>query len=119
MLNKVRGTDHTATADFVQDVETINGLFPTTTIMTTETMDKLLSGTSKGAVVYTVKEGDTATSIAKENHTTIAELNKMNHNQIGDDLHPGDLINLEVATPVLGVELVKMQPIKCRFRIKP
>ena len=107
LLNKVRGTDHTATADFVQDVETINGLFPTTTIMTTETMDKLLSGTSKGAVVYTVKEGDTATSIAKENHTTIAELNKMNHNQIGDDLHPGDLINLEVATPVLGVELVK------------
>ncbi len=107
LLNKVRGSDTTAQTAFVQDVETINGLFPTTTLMTTEAMNKLLGGTSKAAVVYTVKDGDTATSIAKANHTTIAELNKMNNNQIGDDLHPGDLIYLEVAAPMLGVQLIK------------
>ncbi len=107
LLNKARGSDASASAAFVRNVEMINGLFPTTTIMATETMDKLLNGTSKAAVVYTVKDGDTATSIAKENHTTIADLNKINNNQIGDNLHPGDLINLEVATPMLGVELIK------------
>lgn len=107
LLNNVRGSDTSATTQFVQNVETINGLFPTTTIMTSDAMNKFLSGTSKGAVVYTVKEGDTATSIAKANHTTLADLNKINNNQIGDNLHPGDLVNLEVATPTLGVELIK------------
>ncbi len=107
LLNTARGNDTSATAQFVQNVETINGLFPTTTIMTSQSMNKLLSGTSKGAVIYTVKDGDTATSIAKANHTTLSELNKINNNQLGDDLHPGDLVNLEVATPTLGVELIK------------
>nr|WP_319487985.1 peptidoglycan DD-metalloendopeptidase family protein [uncultured Caproiciproducens sp.] len=107
ILNKAKGTDTSATAAFAQDVETINGLFPTTTIMTTESMDKVITGTSQSAVTYTVKEGDTVTSIAKANHTTIAELNKINNNQLGDDLMPGDLINMEVAVPMLNVQLVK------------
>jgi len=107
ILNKVRGSDKTATATFSQNVETINGLFPTTTIMTTDAMSNLISGTSKSAVTYTVKEGDTATSIAKANNTTISELNKINNNQLGDNLMPGDLINLNVAVPMLDVEMVK------------
>lgn len=107
ILNAAKGSDKSATADFAQDVETINGLFPTTTIMTTESMNKVITGTSQSAVTYTVKEGDTVTSIAKANHTTIAELNKINNNQLGDNLMPGDLINLEVAVPMLNVQLVK------------
>ena len=107
ILNAAKGSDKSATADFAQDVKTINGLFPTTTIMTTESMNKVITGTSQSAVTYTVKEGDTVTSIAKANHTTIAELNKINNNQLGDNLMPGDLINLEVAVPMLNVQLVK------------
>ncbi|WP_312693331.1 peptidoglycan DD-metalloendopeptidase family protein [Caproiciproducens sp.] len=107
VLNAAKGSDKSATADFAQDVETINGLFPTTTIMTTESMNKVITGTSQSAVTYTVKEGDTVTSIAKANHTTIAELNKINNNQLGDNLMPGDLINLEVAVPMLNVQLIK------------
>ncbi len=107
VLNAAKGSDKSATADFAQDVETINGLFPTTTIMTTESMNKVITGTSQSAVTYTVKEGDTVTSIAKANHTTIAELNKINNNQLGDNLMPGDLINLEVAVPMMNVQLIK------------
>lgn len=107
LLNKARGTDKAASASFSENVETINGLFPTTTIMTTDALNKIISGTSKSAVTYTVKEGDTATSIAKANNTTIAELNKINKNQLSDNLVPGDLINLNVATPALGVEIIK------------
>jgi murein DD-endopeptidase MepM/ murein hydrolase activator NlpD len=107
ILNKVRGSDVTATAAFSQDVQTITGLFPTTTIMTTDAMNKLITGSSKSAVIYTVQDGDTATSIAKANNTTIAELNKINNNQIGDNLHPGDLINIQVSTPLLSVQMVK------------
>lgn len=107
LLNNVRGADTASTAQFVADVQTINGLFPTASIMTSESMSKLLNGTSKSAVVYTVKDGDTATSVAKTHHMTLAELNKLNNNRLGDNLHPGDLIYLEVASPMLDVELVK------------
>jgi len=75
--------------------------------MTTESMKKMLNSTAQSAVVYTVKEGDTATSIAKAHHMTLSELNKINNNRLGDDLHPGDIVNIEVAVPTIGVRLVK------------
>lgn len=106
ILNSVRGDDTTATAAFIQNVETVNGLFPTVSIMTTEDMRKLLTGTSKEAVVYTVKSGDTASSIAKDHHLTLAQLKKIN-SQLNDEIHPNDLINIEVAVPKLGVQLIK------------
>lgn len=107
LLTKARGSDTAATTEFVQNVETINGLFPTTTIMASDSMDKMLEGSSQSAVVYTVKDGDTATSIAKAHNISLAQLNKINNNKLGDDLHPGDLVNIEVAVPMLGVRLVK------------
>lgn len=107
LLNSVRGSDKSAQAEFIPNVETINGLFPTTSIMTTESMKKMLNSTAQSAVVYTVKEGDTATSIAKAHHMTLSELNKINNNRLGDDLHPGDIVNIEVAVPTIGVRLVK------------
>lgn len=107
LLSKARGSDTNAQAEFIQNVETINGLFPTTSIMTTDSMKKLLNGSAQSAVIYTVKDGDTATSIAKAHNMTLAELNKVNNNKLGDDLHPGDLVNIEVPVPTLGVKLVK------------
>lgn len=106
ILGKVRGDDTSAAAAFIQNVETVNGLFPTTSIMTAENMQKLLTGTSKEAVVYTVKSGDTATSIAKGHNLSLTQLRQIN-SQLGDDIHPGELINIEVAVPKLGVQLIK------------
>lgn len=113
ILNAASGNHKEATAQFTQNVEIVNGLFPTTSIISSEQMNKTLTGTSKEGVTYTVKEGDTVTSIAKANHTTISDLNKINDNQLGDSIHPGDLVNLEVAVPRLSVEIIqtiKYQP---------
>ncbi len=107
VLNSARGSDTSAKVQFTKNVEIVNGLFPTMSIVGTDSMKKLVDGTSKATTTYTVRQGDTATSIANANHTTVAELNKINHNQLGDMLHPGDLINLELAVPTLEVELVK------------
>ena len=108
-LDSVRGKDEKITAQFVQNVEIINGLFPTTALISSEKMNGIIKGTSKAGVSYTVKDGDTVTSIAKANHMTVASLNKINGNQLGDSIHPGDLISLEVAVPNLSVELVKTE----------
>ncbi len=107
ILNNAKGSEENAKVSFCQNVETINGFFPTTSIMNTDDMNKIITGTSKAPVTYTVKEGDTVTSIAKSNNTSISELNKINNNQLGDNLMPGDLINLEVAVPMLSVQMVK------------
>ena len=109
LLDAARGDDGDASAQFAQNVEIVSGLFPTTSINSSEEMNRIITGTSKAGVTYTVKEGDTVTSIAKANHTTISDLNKINGNRLGDSIHPGDLINLEVAVPKLSVEVVKAE----------
>ena len=109
LLDTARGGDKDATVQFMQNVEIVNGLFPTTSIISTDDMSRIITGTSRAGVTYTVRDGDTVTAIAKANHTTISDLNKINGNQLGDSIHPGDLINVEVAVPKLGVELVKTE----------
>lgn len=107
LLNSDIGGEAGVTAKFTQNVETVNGLFPTTSIVSTEDMKKIIFGKSKAARTYTVQDGDTVTSIAKNNSTTIKQLNKINNNKLGDSIHAGDLIKLEVAVPKLSVELLK------------
>lgn len=107
ILNSVRGNDTEAEAEFYQDVEMVTGLFPTTSIMATDEMKKLLTGTSKDAEVYVVQPGDTATSIAKAHNISLNTLVSINGGQIGDMLHDGDLVNVEVSVPKLSVQLTK------------
>lgn len=107
LLDAARVNDKNATAQFVQNVEIENGLYPTTSIISTDDMNKIVTSTSRAGVTYMVEDGDTVTSIAKANHMTISDLNKINGNQLGDSIHPGDLINIEVAEPKLKVELIK------------
>lgn len=109
LLDDARGDDENATAQFVQNVEIESGLYPTTSIISTDDMKKIITSTSKAGVTYTVKEGDTVTSIAKAHNMTISELNKLNGNQLGDSIHPGDLINIEIAEPRLKVEVIKTE----------
>ncbi len=106
-LDSARGGDSGAQARFVQNIQIVSGLFPTTSIIGTEEMQKRIGGVSKSGTAYLVREGDTVTSIAKANRTTVAELNKINGNTLGDSIHPGDLITLETAVPKLAVELIK------------
>lgn len=109
VLNSARAGDTDAEAVFAQNVETVSGLFPTNSIMTTGQMESLLTGTKKDAVLYTVKAGDTATSIAQAHNLTLTELSSINQVSNLDVLHEGDLINIEMAVPKLSVNLIKNQ----------
>ena len=75
--------------------------------MTTEQMESLLTGTEKDAVLYTVKAGDTATSIAQTHNLSLTELASINQLSDIDVLHEGDLINIEMAVPKLSVNIMK------------
>ena len=106
-LDKAKGKEKDATANFVKNVEIVNGLYPTTSILSTDEMRKWVNGTAETGTTYTVKAGDTVTSIATANHTTLAALKKINKG-LGDAIKPGELIQLKVATPNLEGELIKM-----------
>ena len=105
-LEAVRGSDQNASVRFVKNVEIVSGLYPTASIIPTETMKSYINGAQSAGATYTVKAGDTATSIAAANHMPLAELQKINRS-LGDAIHPGDLIQIRVAEPTLAVELTK------------
>lgn len=109
ILNDARNGDTESEAAFAQNVETVSGLFPTNSIMTTEQMESLLTGTRKDAVLYTVKAGDTATSIAQVHNLSLTDLASINQFGDMDMLHEGDLVNIEMAVPKLSVNLMKNQ----------
>lgn len=105
-LSEAKGNDKDASAHFVKNVEIVSGLYPTTSIITTDAMRRWVNGTLTTGTTYTVKAGDTAASIAAANKIALSELKKINGNLV-NSIKPGDLIRLQVAVPNLEVELIK------------
>ena len=68
-----------ATVSFVEKVETVQGLYATTNIFSTETFRDILQGNgSNTPLSYTVQEGDTLESITEKFHTDEASLEDIN-----------------------------------------
>ncbi len=105
-LDSAKGNDKSATAHFVKNIDIVSGLYPTTSIFTTDTMRQYINGTLTAGTMYTVKAGDTTASIAAANHISVDQLRRINRN-LSDSIKPGDLIQLQVAEPTLAVELTK------------
>ena len=109
ILNTAKAGDQAAKVSFSEDVETINGLFPTASIISAEDMAEKLTGSEQAAAVYTVKDGDTATSIARQYNLTLSELNRLNNNRVGDDLKIGMQLNVQTPQTLLHVKVVKKE----------
>lgn len=105
-LEAVQGGDRNASAHFVKNIDIVGGLYPTASIVTTEAMKDYINGAQSEGTTYTVKPGDTATSIAAANHMSLGQLQKTNPS-LGDSIKPGELIRIQVAEPTLAVELIK------------
>jgi murein DD-endopeptidase MepM/ murein hydrolase activator NlpD len=72
-------------------------------------MAEKLTGSEQAAAVYTVKDGDTATSIARQYNLTLSELNRLNNNRVGDDLKIGMQLNVQTPQTLLHVKVVKKE----------
>ena len=59
--------------------------------------------------MYTVKDGDTATSIARQYNLTLSELNRLNNNRVGDDLKIGMQLNVQTPQTLLHVKVIKKE----------
>lgn len=107
ILNTAKGGDLEAKVTFSEDVETINGLFPTSSIITAQNMSEKLTGSEQRVSTYSVRSGDTATSIAQKHNLTLSELNRLNNNQVGDSLKIGMQLNVQMPQTLLNVKVIK------------
>ncbi len=95
-------------ADFVQTIETVDGLFPISTVLDTEVLREQLTANKVTERTYMVQAGDTADSIARKNDMTVTQLMKLNP-QLTDSnkLQIGDRLVIERGENFLQVAMIK------------
>lgn len=95
-------------ADFVQKTETVDGLFPISTMFGKDALRERLTAKKVTERTYMVQAGDTADSIARKNDMTVAELMKINP-QLTDSnkLQIGDRLVIERGENFLQVAMIK------------
>lgn len=98
----------TSIADFVEEVELVQGLYAdnANTIWDTEQLQKKLNGTKSAAVYYIVQEGDTPSAIAAAHDLTTAQLVEMNP-WVEEVIHVGDKVLVSNQVNFLQVKLMK------------
>ncbi len=109
ILDEAKGGDEDATAVFAQTVESVTGLFPTSTLITAGEMEAELTETSQKAVTYVVQEGDTAVDIAAKNNMSLEELETLNSGVADGLIHVGDVLTLQTAVSRLEVQIIKTE----------
>lgn len=85
-------TDKDAVVRFVQNTETVYGLYPAGLLCSEEDL-KLIIGNTEGYKSYRVQQGDTVESIAMMNDTTVDEIRAINPG-LPDELVVGSDINV-------------------------
>lgn len=95
-----------STAEFVQNVTTLDGLFPLSTIRGGEDMAALLDSEKEGARYYTVQAGDSPSRIASNQGVALSQLLQWNGLSETDSIHVGDQLLVGTAVKRLQVRTV-------------
>ncbi len=95
-------------AEFVQDVEVLDGLFPSETVISPVDLKKRLTAKSKVDKYYEVKAGDTLSGIARRHDMTLSELRALNPT-VEEAIYVGDKLLVNRAQPYLQVQVVRTE----------
>ena len=100
--------DPSQRAEFVQQVDTVEGLFPTASIVDQSAMKQKLTSEAVVKKTYTVQAGDTLSTIAVRNNMTTTELRAMNPAYAKTDMvRIGDELVVQKPQAFLQVKVVK------------
>ncbi len=95
-------------AEFVQDVETVEGLFPSVSVADKQTIADKLTAEAVVRKTYTVQAGDTLSRIAVRHNMTTSELRAMNPAYAKTDMvRIGDEMVVQLPEPLLQVKVIK------------
>lgn len=92
--------------EFVKDVELVDGVYFTDSIVDYSEIDALIHGEEQADVYYTVQSGDTPSGIAVKNDITLNELVALNPG-ILDSLFIGDQVLVTQSRDYLPVQVVE------------
>ncbi len=95
-------------ADFVQKVELVDGLYPTSTVWEGADLKEKLTEQTVVEKTYTVQEGDVLGTIAVKHDMTISELRAMNPAYANTDMVKiGDTLTVQRPQTFLRVKVIK------------
>lgn len=108
ILRKYDAADGSASAAFIEDVQLVKGLYTSISVLSSRDMQVLLNSPRQVKQTYTVKDGDTPSSIAGKLGMTMAKLKALNPGVDLDNgsLKPGDQLTVSAEK---GVFTIKMQ----------
>lgn len=94
-------------AEFVQEVTTVEGLYPSPTVVDPGKLRDDLTAEAESRLVYTVVKGDTLSGIAQKHALTAAELRSLNPRLEEDDtIRPGDDLVVRKAQTFIRVKVI-------------
>ncbi len=100
--NKYLTGEEGETAEFLQDIQIVDKLYPITAVVSMKEMDELLNAQTIVPRYYEVVKGDTLGRIASRNDMTLNELKALNPD-IDEMIHIGDEILLQQPKSYLQV----------------
>ncbi|MBR2806750.1 MAG: peptidoglycan DD-metalloendopeptidase family protein [Oscillospiraceae bacterium] len=91
---------------FSNKVETLDGVYPTDSVMPFDEMRDMILSPEESSIYYTVSEGDTLSKIAESAGLTIDQINELNP-ELPEELEEGSKILLSEGQPLLSVKTVR------------
>lgn len=100
--------DSSQRAEFIQDVKTVEGLFPAASVTNQTVLKAKLTSEAVVKKTYTVQAGDTLSTIAVRNNMTTAQLRAMNPQFANTDIvRIGDELVVQKPQSFLQVKVIK------------
>ena len=107
ILNKGKGSDENAKADFTSDVQLMSGLYSTESIVETAAIQEKLTSKVQEEEHATVKKGETGSAIANRYGMTLAELKELNPDADVEKLIEGQDVKVAKPRSFLTVKITK------------
>ena len=92
--------------EFVQSVKVVDGLYPSSSLMSPVDLKKRLTAQNVVAKYYEIQSGDSLRSIARKFDMTLSELQALNP-KAGDNIYVGDTLLVQRPQPYLQVQTVR------------
>ena len=111
ILKENKADDDTMDVAFVQDVQLVEGMYPTSGIMSSETMQAKLTATEEVSQTYVVKEGDAPLSITAKLGISLKQLQDLNPDVDLENgsIHVGDKLTISGEKGFLTIKTVKRE----------